>query len=380
MAGVERPKALVVSFSDLKRDPRVYRQIDLLATKYHVTTVGLAGSGIDGVTHVDVVRARRSPGQRALRLSQLLFGRYDAYARVAASVDPIARALSGQSFDVIVANEVTSLPVAAFIKGKARLLYDAHEYTPRQHEESLKWRLVTQRYVVYLLRRYLPAVDVMTTVCPGIAAEYERVFGVRAKVVLNAPPFQDLEPTETPDDAIRLVHLGAAGRARSLETMIGAVLSLGPRYTLDLYLVAVPGDEGYLRDLKTRYGGTRIRFPEPVPMSSIVHTIHAYDLGLIYFEPRTFNLRHVLPNKFFECVQARVGVVIGPSPEMAAYVERYGVGVVARSFDRDALARAIESAKPNDIRRMKASCHEAARELSYGTSAVTLLRLLGTAA
>ena len=45
--------------------------------------------------------------------------------------------------------------------------------------------------------------------------------------------------------------------------------------------------------------------------------------------PINFNNKLALPNKLFDYVQARLGVLIGPSPEMVHYVEEYDLGEVA---------------------------------------------------
>ena len=64
---------------------------------------------------------------------------------------------------------------------------------------------------------------------------------------------------------------------------------------LHLYLV---GDQNYINELKQIYLiNKKIYFYNPVPFCEIVHTANQYDVGLCYFEPVTFNLKHCLPNK-----------------------------------------------------------------------------------
>jgi hypothetical protein len=70
-----------------------------------------------------------------------------------------------------------------------------------------------------------------------------------------------------------------------------------------------------------------------------------------------------LPNKFFEFVQARLAVAIGPSPEMERFVRQYGFGVVADSFEPRALAARIAALTPADIEAMKQRADVASREL-----------------
>jgi hypothetical protein len=118
-----------------------------------------------------------------------------------------------------------------------------------------------------------------------------------------------------------------------------------------------------LRDIAR--GDPRISFVEPVPLERICQRINGYDVGLFLLPPVNFNYRFALPNKFFEFVQARLAVAIGPSPEMAALLEDYDLGVVSRSFEPRAMATALSGLSDRDIRRYKAAANIAARELSF---------------
>jgi len=54
---MSHPKLLIISFSNLKSDPRVKRQINYFNDFYEITTIGLADSEIENVTHIDVFSA-----------------------------------------------------------------------------------------------------------------------------------------------------------------------------------------------------------------------------------------------------------------------------------------------------------------------------------
>jgi hypothetical protein len=92
--------------------------------------------------------------------------------------------------------------------------------------------------------------------------------------------------------------------------------------------------------------------------------LNRFDLGVYILRPTNFNNRHALPNKFFEFVQARLGVAIGPSPEMAALVKRYDLGLVADDFEPASLAGLLAALTPEEIARHKRNAHEASRALS----------------
>ena len=47
-------RILIISVSDLKNDPRVYRQIDHLARQHQITCIGLGDPQIDGVDFIEI--------------------------------------------------------------------------------------------------------------------------------------------------------------------------------------------------------------------------------------------------------------------------------------------------------------------------------------
>jgi len=255
------------------------------------------------------------------------------------------------------------------------VLMDAHEYSPLEFEDRWLWRLLLGRLHHDLCRRYLPNAAAMVTVCQGIADEYARHYGVAPEVVQNAPVLQDLHPSTAEPGRIRMVHHGAAIRSRHLEMMIDVMRHLDDRFTLDFMLME--NDVTYLNELRTRAANDpRIRFVTPVPMSDICRTLNQYDIGVFLLPPVNFNYRHALPNKFFEFIQARLAVAIGPSPEMARLVNAYGFGVVAESFEPADLAALLAKLSQADLVRYKLAADAAAGSLNYEASGRTLLALL----
>jgi hypothetical protein len=75
-----------------------------------------------------------------------------------------------------------------------------------------------------------------------------------------------------------------------------------------------------------------IKFNGPIPFNDLVNKLSEYDWGFYLFQPTGFNTKYALPNKFFEFIQARLGVIIGPSPEMMAIVNKYENGFVSKDF------------------------------------------------
>lgn len=153
--------------------------------------------------------------------------------------------------------------------------------------------------------------------------------------------------------------------------------ALDDRVTLDLFLV--PGGDGgaYQRSLEQRAAGCdRIRFRAPVAPAALPATLNGYDVGVFVIPPTHTNARLTLPNKFFDFVQARLGIVVGPTIEMQRLVEKHGLGVVADGFAVDDVVRALGSLTPDAVRTFKAASAAAARELSFETDAAVIGELV----
>lgn len=358
-------RALVLSFTDLGRDPRVNRQIRFLARDFRVTAAGLGDPGIEGVEFLPLRGPEGSRIARALAAPLLVSGRYERYYWSRPEIRQARERLSGRQADLFVANDIEALPVVLEAAGKTPVLFDAHEYAPRQFEDLWRWRLLHRPFREYLCRTYIPRTAAMLTVCDTIAAAYARDTGVEPRVIWNAPEFAALEPSRggADDGQVRLVHHGGAQRSRRLELMIDTLKALPPRFTLDFLLV--PADPAYLQELRARAAcRPGIRFLPPVPMRDLPRALNRYDAGIYILPPVNFNHQAALPNKFFEFVQARLAVGIGPSVEMKNLVERFGLGVVAEDFSPPALARALGGLDAGRIAAFKNRAHAAARELS----------------
>jgi glycosyltransferase involved in cell wall biosynthesis len=363
---------LVISFSDLATDPRVNRQIRLLATRYRVSAVGAADPRIDGVDYFHVPQIPKSPLFKAAGAMLLKLGRFERYYWMDRRVQKALSILDGKRFDAIVANDLPALPLALRLARGAKVLYDAHEYSPLEYEDSGFWRFFFQRYNQYLCGKYLARADSMLTVCRSIADEYRDRYGVTAEVVMNAPPYQELQPVKTDPGIIRLVHHGGVSPSRQLELMIEAVDYLDERFQLDMLLVS--GETRYFSRLKALAAKRpRVRILPPVPMRELPARLNQYDIGIYLLPPTSFNNRYALPNKFFEFIQARLAVAIGPSPEMVRLVRQYGCGIIAEDFSSQALARQLNALDYRRIDGFKQQSRAAARDLSFEKNAETLL-------
>ncbi len=356
-----KPRLLILSFSDIAADARVLKQVQLFAQDYDVTTCGYGDVPDPRVTHISVPRDLTIDDRNR---NDLLLRRYDHMYWNLPGIVFVKEALDAQPrFDVVLANDIDTVGVALSLKPRGGVHADIHEYAPRQNDEIPVWRLFVSPYVRWMCRHFLARAESITTVGAGVAAEYRRVFHFTPGVVTNAAPYADLVATAT-GSPIRLVHSGAALRNRRLEVMVEAVATAATDATLDLYLMA--NDPAYIEELRqlASTAGGRVVIRDPVPYRNLIAMLNDYDLGIHVIPPTNFNNRWSLPNKFFDYVQARLGLLIGPSAEMSDVLLAHDLGVVAEGFQVADVRRSIESLSREAVTRWKANAGSAARELS----------------
>lgn len=359
-------KILIISFSKIKTDPRVRRQLSLLKDDFELVVAGFGPLQIPGISMVSLPEEKQSFIHKAIKAMHLLSGAFLQYYWSIPAVKAGSQAFASANFDLVIANDVDALPLALKVAKGAAVILDAHEYSPREFE-NWKWRLFFQRYKSWLCHNYISQANSVCTVCHGIAEEYRRNFGVECSVVMNAAEYRDLQPSDVSDDRIRLIHHGGAIRERRIELMIDMMSFLDQRFILDLMLVR--NDVKYYEELRKRIGhNPRIRLVDPVPLEEIPVALNRYDLGVFILPFTNLNYMYALPNKFFEFVQGRLGIAIGPSPEMAALVQKHDLGLIAEDFSPASLARLLNNLTANQVRRFKANAHQAARELSWETA------------
>jgi hypothetical protein len=368
---------LVISFSDLKTDARVKRQISFLKKLGFEITAACYDAEDREIKLIKITPPRLSLIRKGISGALLLGRRYtQAYQLLYGQ-----RLNLAQSFDLIIANDIEALPLAFQQKGAAKIIFDAHEYAPRHFENKLSWRIFFQGFNKFFCSKYIPQVDGMMTIGEGIANEYEKHYGVRPVIVTNASNFYNISPSATDPKKIKLVHQGIANPSRKLELMFDMMDHLDKRFTLDLMLMKPIHRTNivYLEKLKElAKKNPRLQFVPPVPTDKIITTLNQYDIGIVLIPPINFNYQNTLPNKFFECIQARVAIAIGPIPEMKKITEQFDIGVVSEDFTAASLAKQIQLLTAEKINNFKNNTALAAQELNAEKNERVFINLLSS--
>lgn len=354
-----KPSLAIISFSTIVSDARLLKQIAALRDDYHVTVVGYGPKpdGADEFVSIpdDLVYWKYNRVALILRAYRYAYWHNPVVAHT-------RQQLARRSFDVVLANDVDSVGLALSLRPLGGVHADLHEYAPRQKEEVARWRRFVAPFMRWMCRTFVARADSVTTVAQGIADAYAREFGFTPRIVTNAAPFVDLEPQPVAP-LVRLVHSGACLRDRGITELVEAVLDTRGDVSLDLYLM--PNDPDFLEELRARADGQpRVTIHPSVPYDELAVTLNRYDIGVHALPPVSFNNAWALPNKLFDYVQARLGVIVGPSPEMQKVVKERGLGAVASGFSAADIAEILDTLDRHRVEGWKHASHDAARELS----------------
>lgn len=393
-----KKKVLIISYSNLHTDPRVRRHIGALRDVYEVTTAGYTPAKDLNENHIviehetewtyqvkfhwdypSIIRKPISMLVKLLNINQVFKNnisvlnppqdfekRYWDYNEYQANIKDFFKELIKTKYDVILANDIQTLPLVLAYKEKypnTKIIVDAHEYSPREFEDDEKWIIRYQKFYEYICTTYLPKVDAMFAVCQGIAEEYLKCFNIpMPTVITNACNYYDLLPQKVDEKNIKIIHHGISNPSRKIELMIEMMGYLPENYTLDLMLVG--GGEYYESLKKLAEKNKCIRFLAPISMNEIATFTNQYDIGVYILAPSSFNNFHALPNKLFEFIQARLAIAISPSPEMANIVKKYDLGVVSEDFTAKTLAEIIKNISIEKLNYYKNQSNLFAMELS----------------
>ncbi len=368
----------MLSYSVIANDPRVRRQVDwLVESGWVVDTLGLSGPAAPEASRHYELSAPK-PWLLTKWGTLLVHTFVPRRARFRKLVtDRVPRELVDDirvgAYDLIVFNEYEFTPWVSdprdftLAASCARLHLDIHEYhKPHVRRHTLGARLTGHHY--RWVRRQIgnPAFDSRTVVNAQIGQLYVDELAIpQPTPLLNTPPFADLRPSGTIDDRVRLVYHGIAGWERGFHEILDAMRVLPPRFTMAFMLMPNPVITRQLEELIAEHPARdRIEILPPAPVFEIAERINAFDLELIFLPPRTTNLVYALPNKLFEAIQGRLGVVIGESPAMAEIVRDCEIGVVVPTFRASDLAAALTALTPEDIRAMKSAADRAAHRFN----------------
>lgn len=261
--------------------------------------------------------------------------------------------LKSKKFDIIVVHNIELLPMCFRIKDtKTKILFDAREYYVENFNDQIKWRILVKPFMHFLTKKYMKKCTWVVTVSDGLSRAYKENYNIDSSVIMSMAAYSDLKPIFNYSNSFKIIHHGIASKSRQIERMIYMMDYVDSRFHLDLMLVK--GNKRYWNYLNKLISERKnISLIQPVAFSEIIPFTNKYDIGLFLCYPSNFNLKHALPNKFFEFIQARLMILIGPSIEMMKIVNQENIGLVSENFEPEMLAKEINKLNSDMINKYK---------------------------
>lgn len=356
---------LVLSFSNLKSDPRVLRQVSFLSPNFDITVAGFGSIGIPvnqefstDFYEMNFLEEIRNALFMLLGLNRFYYWYFYPTVRF------FLKKLTSLQFDLIVANDAEALPLALKLARGAPVIFDAHEYSLDELPVKNIKVLPFKKFKSWIIKKHIKRATFVTTVSAGIAQLYSEKFSIEVPTVLpNAPQYYDLRPSKSNDNKIKIVYHGLASKSRGLELLIEAMKF--QKANLELHLVLV-GEKKQINSLKDQSKNLEnVFYHDPVETRDLPIFLNQFDVGVFFAPPTTKSLFYSLPNKFFEYIQARLAVLIAPLPEMSDYVTRYNLGLVAKGFSIEDLAVQLKCLNNENVRQFKEASNSVASQLCW---------------
>jgi glycosyltransferase involved in cell wall biosynthesis len=336
--------------------PRIIREIKTLEPNFELVLIGNSNQADNSYIHpiysfrsfYDKVRSRvdRISKKKKLRYSKLI---------------PF---ILQKKIQLLIIHEPMFFPLAIHLKEKygLKIIFNAHEYHPLEFEDIPKWLSTEGAYFSHLYQQDLHQFDLFINVCESIRLKCLKEFNIDSIVIPNATFESKISPSINGQFPIRLIHHGALLPGRKIEKMISIVQEAGENFTLDIMGVPNAHAMDYYYLLENLCSKTNnVRLINPVKFNEIVPFINQYDIGIYLLEPSNFNNFNALPNKLYEFIQAKLAIIVSPTPEMSNLVSAYQIGKVAEDFSTNSMVEILKKITPKDIAFYKENAEKAAR-------------------
>ncbi len=363
-------KILIITERTLHNAPRVIREIDALMNDFKIYTVGISPPKKQVEKHFDFELIKNSFFVRGTLLLKRKFlkNRTPNKLIYSGKLKKIEKIIQEAEPHIVIIHEPINLPYLSELKQKYqfKLVLNAHEYYPLEYEELPNWKETMQPFYEGIYHQFLPKVDLFVNVCESIRQKCLSEFQKDSLVITNASAYNPIATKLAVNKPIRIIHHGNAIPGRKIEDMIQMMDYLNEDF--ELHLMLSDNKSEYFHSLAEMIKQKKNVFLiDPVPFDKIIETINQFDMGLYILPPTNFNNSIALPNKFFEFLQAKLCIAIGPSPEMKSLIEQYNLGVVATDFNPKSLAEKILTLSIEDINSYKKNAENIAKTLCAET-------------
>lgn len=372
-------RVLVLAPTDLSFDGRVQRQVKLLSEYSDVTVVSRKAAGIANIREIEVFDDPPARSRRWRKLQQYVYMLRNRHEQWYWKQNWPRRTLDilkqEGSWDVVVANDLDTLPIAYRLANGCRLVFDAHEFYPELYGNKSQTGRWANAVYATLASEYLKHVDGMMTTADEMTQEYRRTYGVDSTPVPNCPSFASKSPKLlTAGEPIKFIYHGACRSGRGIETAAKAFQGYEGRFELYFMLAGSP-----TRSVEEQVSIAVSQAPNihriaPVQPHEIADRISDFDVGLVIFDDEGLSWQLTTANKLFESLQARLGVAVGPLRAMQRITRQMDIGVCLDRMGVAEVRSMLDSLSYEDVNRFKVNAHSSAPAWCFEAFAPCILK------
>lgn len=264
-----------------------------------------------------------------------------------------ARKTVVQEPDIIICRDYLSALAGLEIKRKfpnSRLVMDVCEYPNYSGRSSIHIRNVywsVKLLFKYWHKKFLHQADLVFSICEACSGRITDYNSSKIRLFRNYK-----ESFEKRSDKKNLKKFGFSendtvivcpGQPGALTGAIESVetLNLLPR-NFKLLIIGNTSDKGFLPVLKSKIAALdlqgRVVVSNALPNKEYHKIINACDLALILFDISVLQLKYITPNRFLDCVAAKIPIIATGNIEIIETIEKYSNGKI------------IDSRKPENVR------------------------------
>jgi glycosyltransferase involved in cell wall biosynthesis len=282
-----------------------------------------------------------------------------------------------RKIDILVANDLDTLPANYLISKirRTKLVYDSHEFFTEVPELiNRKW---VRNFWLCIEKMILPHLEIAYTVSHPIADIYKFQYGVDFMVIHNFPlRKRNIVPYALPftigGDKL-LIYQGAVNVGRGLELLVEVVGEM------EKVKFLIAGDGDIRKSLENKVSekglGNKIFIIGKIPFEQLNDITRQADAGVSLEEDLGLNYRFAMPNKLFDYIQAGIPVMVSSLPEMKKVVEKYKIGMIAETREKEQIRRILNTLLFDEEKRTfwKQGLEKAAKVLCWENEEMRLL-------
>ncbi|MFO0360777.1 MAG: glycosyltransferase [Flavobacteriales bacterium] len=281
-------------------------------------------------------------------------------------------------FDVIHCNDFEGLIAGVMVKmsrPSVKLVYDSHEY----QREKFGLNPFMKKVIGFMERLFIHWPARFITISPSIAAEYQRLDGIKHPYIgMNAPHREELITGNRElrdalglDDSVPLfIYQGGFARSRGIEVLIE---SFQQERFAGWHIVFM--GSGPLNDMirEAAEAHENIHLLPPVPYKNLMRWTSGATAGFVSTQNICLNNYYCMPNKLFEYIHAGIPVITNNLVECARVTNEESIGVVIGEYNPDGVWEAVDSLMKKDLAEIRKNLLRAREKYSWETQELVLL-------